>query len=340
MKRVNVITDSVTNLLNKGVGSNEFNGLEVFSTMHPDSQSYYCLSAQPLTDDRDASMAERLSSPLFYPLEQQNWEDQIIWDDPPDPSSSPQNNETGFVVSDPLKFQIFSNEKDPDNPIMVEAFGSRDSMELSDYASYGRKYHPQLLRLESMGADLSDLRRSEAIHSFSKLIVKNRELTDGSWLDGILWEPRSCIPKPKLIFDLQDEEMLFEILDNKEGKHLKEHAGAMIVSRSLKSIGGNSVDPAGRSSLSVAGFNIANDKFYSNRKTSQQLKTHSKKRSTSGLKVLHSTPALKLQTMKLRLSKYVLLLQNCYGFFWLISYNHIQWISVYTWACCVPLLLG
>ncbi|CAI9286801.1 unnamed protein product [Lactuca saligna] len=49
-------------------------------------------------------------------------------------------------------------------------------------------------------------------------------------------------------------------------------------------------------------FNIANVKFYSNRKSSQQLKSHSKKHTSHGVKFLHSIPALKLLTMKAKLS--------------------------------------
>ncbi|KAL9679853.1 hypothetical protein QQ045_017724 [Rhodiola kirilowii] len=314
--------------------------VHAFNDMHENTQSEYCLSARPLTEDTNASMVERLPSPVFYPLEQQNWEDQIIWGDSDAPSASsscshdtsetdadaPPTNETGLHYKFwPIMPRIncshtYSDEKDSGpilsvGSIFVEAFGSRGYMELSDDALNRRTHHPQLLRLEStielhksadadarVETELEDFRRSDTIRGLSKLTLINRELADGSWLDSILWELNSCIPKPKLIFDLQDEEMLFEILDNKEGKHLKEHAGAMIVSRSLKSFGGDSTEQSGRGSLSVAGFNIANDKFYSNRKTSQQLKSHSKKRSTPGLKVLHSTPAQKLQTMKLRLS--------------------------------------
>jgi hypothetical protein len=51
-------------------------------------------------------------------------------------------------------------------------------------------------------------------------------------------------------------------------------------------------------------FDISNDKFYSNRKMSQQAKSHTKKRSSMGIKVVHSVPAQKLQSMKSKLSEY------------------------------------
>uniref|UniRef100_A0A7N0ZRC3 Ubiquitin-like domain-containing protein n=1 Tax=Kalanchoe fedtschenkoi TaxID=63787 RepID=A0A7N0ZRC3_KALFE len=337
VKQTHVVCDSFTYFPAEDVGSVKFNKVGGFSKMHAIAQRDYYLSGQPLTEDTNASIAKRPPSPIFYPLEQHNWEDQIIWDDSPAPSSTssysydtsetdaevPRNNETGLEaqpIVNRLISHTYSNDKDrcptlSDGSILLEAFSSRSLTELSNDALYRRKYHPQLLRLESMvephksthadarmGTALEDFRQSDAIRGLSKLTLKNRELVDGSWLDSILWEPHSFPSNPKLIFDLQDEEMLFEIVDNKEGKHLKEHAGAMMISRSLKSIGGDSAVQSGIGSQTSVGFNIANDKFYSNRKTSQQLKSNSKKRTTPGIKVLHSTPALKLQTMKLRLS--------------------------------------
>ncbi|XP_052619604.1 transcription initiation factor TFIID subunit 1-like [Lactuca sativa] len=104
---------------------------------------------------------------------------------------------------------------------------------------------------------------------------------------------------PKLLLDLQDEQMLFEILDNKHGYDLQLHAGAMITTRSAESASDSLELLHG---YGGGRFNIANDKFYSNRKSSQQLKSHSKKRTSHGVKFLHSIPALKLLTMKAKLS--------------------------------------
>ncbi|KAK3227193.1 hypothetical protein Dsin_007055 [Dipteronia sinensis] len=105
-----------------------------------------------------------------------------------------------------------------------------------------------------------------------------------------------AVGKPKLILDLQDEQMLFEVLDNKDSKHLKLHAGAMIVIRSVEQDSAGSFELPGRQHQSDWQFNIANDKF------SQQLQSNSNKCTAHGIRVHHSAPALKLQTMKLKLS--------------------------------------
>ncbi|GKC88956.1 transcription initiation factor TFIID subunit 1 [Tanacetum coccineum] len=70
---------------------------------------------------------------------------------------------------------------------------------------------------------------------------------DPNWMDEknhgyrIVWDPQQSIPKPKLLLDLQEEHMLFEVLDNKGGEHLQLHAGAMITTPSADSAGGHGV---------------------------------------------------------------------------------------------------
>ncbi|KAL6531294.1 Transcription initiation factor TFIID subunit 1 [Orobanche hederae] len=96
--------------------------------------------------------------------------------------------------------------------------------------------------------------------------------------------------------------MLFELSDMKDADELQLHAGAMIISRSAIPSGGDTLEIHGHGLSSAGRFNISNDKFYSSRKISQQIRSHSKKRAIHGLKVLHSVPALKLQTMKAKLS--------------------------------------
>ncbi|CAI9282941.1 unnamed protein product [Lactuca saligna] len=91
-------------------------------------------------------------------------------------------------------------------------------------------------------------------------------------MDRIVWDPNQSVTKPKLLLDLQDEQMLVEILDNKHGDDLQPHAGAMITTRSAE-------------------------------KSSQQLKSHSKKCTSHGVKFLYYIPALKLLKMKAKLSK-------------------------------------
>ncbi|CBI21835.3 unnamed protein product, partial [Vitis vinifera] len=220
-------------------------GTATMELQNDEQRKHSCISAEPMKEDMPVDLSEFWLSPLspkFYPLDQQDWEDKIIWDNSPE-------------VSD----------------------NSAESCEIS-------------------GPD------SEAIRRFNKLTLQNRDMLEGSWVDRIIWEPHKPISKPKLILDLQDEQMLFEILDDKDGKNLGLHAGAMLITRPVKSSTGDSIELPVHGGPSGGRFNIANDKFYLNRKTSQQLKSHSKKRTAHGVKILHSIPALKLQTMKLKLS--------------------------------------
>uniref|UniRef100_A0A5B7AIG9 Transcription initiation factor TFIID subunit 1 n=1 Tax=Davidia involucrata TaxID=16924 RepID=A0A5B7AIG9_DAVIN len=299
-----------------------------------------CLSAEPMKRNMTLDLSAEWSSPFcpkFYPLDQQDWEDKIIWDNSPSlsdnaaesceisgPDSEALVNVETELDSVPQNFQpelqMEPDEKDHgfflhSHPVLVEPFGTRKFAGPKNLPFSENRYHPQLLRLESrLEMDnpnhldvrkndvIEDIHQSDAIRRFSKLTLRNRDILEGSWLDKIIWEPHHSIAKPRLILDLQDEQMLFEVLDNKDGKHLRLHAGSMIITRSVKSSGGDSLEQHGHGGPSGARFNISNDKFYANRKISQQLKSHSKKRTAHGVKVLHSIPAIKLQTMKPKLS--------------------------------------
>ncbi|XP_024985574.1 transcription initiation factor TFIID subunit 1 isoform X3 [Cynara cardunculus var. scolymus] len=268
----------------------------------------------------------------YFPLDQQDWENRIIFDNSPAVSetsggsceiSGPEFEAIGskefHSLNGPLKsktqLDLRADEEDNGHfcrsrPVSLEPFGSRKSPK-SYSSSEEAIYHPQLLRLESrLEADDTDRLdgkkdgtvESDTIRRFNKLALRNKEVLNGSWMERVVWEPHQSVSKPKLLLDLQDEQMLFEVLDNKDSEHLQLHAGAMITTRSAESAGGDSLELHGYGGQSGGRFNIANDKFYSNRKSSQQLKSHSKKRAAHGVKVLHSIPALKLQTMKAKLS--------------------------------------
>lgn len=283
----------------------------------------HCLSAEPMKVNTTMNPSADWWSPLcpnFYPLDQEDWEDRIIWDNSPSLNDSslrtsefydfdPEafvNKENKEIENSQSLLQKESDEKDHTYflrscPVQVEPFGSREVSGVAKPHLSKNTYHPQLLRLETH-AKVDDSDRS-AIRRFNKLTLQNSDLMDESWLEDIIWEePRKPIARPNLILDLQDEQMLFEILENKDSENLRLHAGAMIVSRSSKSSSGDSLELPNHGGPSGGRFNIANDKFYSNRKTSQQMKSHSKKRTAHGVKVLHSVPALKLQTMKPKLS--------------------------------------
>lgn len=308
---------------------------------YDDRRRNRCISAEPMKEDVSVDLSEFWLSPLspnLYPLDQQDWEDKIIWDNSPEVSgisaesceiSGPDSEvivdkETELVTmaqNQRPKFQVAVDERDHgiflhSSPVLVEAFGSRNSSALINHSLSEIKYHPQLLRLEARlemdNSCQSAVRKedameepcgSEAIRRFNKLTLQNRDMLEGSWADRIIWEPHVPMARPKLILDLQDEQMLFEILDDKDGKNLGLHARAMLITRPVKSGTGDCIELPVHGGPSGGRFNIANDKYYLNRKTSQQLKSHSKKRTAHGVKVLHSIPALKLQTMKLKLSK-------------------------------------
>ncbi|XP_071696141.1 transcription initiation factor TFIID subunit 1 [Rutidosis leptorrhynchoides] len=233
----------------------------------------------------------------YFPLDQQDWENRIIYDDN---NSLDESDISGPDLED---HGLFCRTR----PVSVEPFGSRKSPK--SYTSYEKTvYHPQLLRLESQLETEDDGKRDSSVENdtikrFNKLTLRNKDLLDGSWMERIVWDGTQSISKPKVLLDLQDKQMLFEILDGKDGEDIQLHAGAMITTRSADSVGGDLVEPHGYGVQPGGRFNIANDKFYSNRKSSQQqLKSHSKKRAAHGAKVLHSIPALKLQTMKAKLS--------------------------------------
>ncbi|KAK8472151.1 hypothetical protein PHAVU_002G127400 [Phaseolus vulgaris] len=297
-----------------------------------------CHSAEPMKGDFEEDLSWK-DHPFiwtnFYPLDQQDWEDEIIWGNSPVPSN---NNIESCEVSGPelgvsggseieiesgiqtIQIEPYKILEDKDHnvslssPVSLEAFGSRGSSGAKTNLISRSLFHPQLLRLESRSeVDSSSLadgkegeickhNQSSQITRFNKAISQNRDMMEGSWLDEIIWEELDQpMVKPKLIFDLQDDQMHFEVLDSKDGAHLCLHAGAIILTRSLKSSSGDSSELPGHGSQYGWRY-VSNDKHYSNRKTSQQLKSNSKKRSAHGVKVFHSQPALKLQTMKLKLS--------------------------------------
>ncbi|KAL9174486.1 hypothetical protein ABFS82_02G055100 [Erythranthe guttata] len=297
-----------------------------------------CGSAEPMKDDLSVSNFAEWSSSFstkFYPLDQEDWDDRIVWNNSPSSTdnfvescelSGPDSDtvpdkdmDTIAEVQTPVpEIQSEPHYKDRTSflnrsSISVEPFGADRYSELTNLTTSENRSHPQLLRLESQvdkqntnSGGVNDVATeaklcSDAIRRFSDLTLLNREVVEGSWLDNIVWEAHQSIVKPKLILDLQDEQMLFELSDAKDAKDLQLHAGAMIIARSFHPGGGDSVELHNHGIVPAGRFNISNDKFYSNRKSSQQ-RSHSKKRTVHGLKVLHSVPALKLQTVKAKLS--------------------------------------
>lgn len=289
------------------------------------------LLKQDLLDDNSSLRQSQLSMEVS-PLDQHEWEHRILWEHSPEISGSGEGFESGLqlegmlvegtnseteqesrnVMNSREQVQADNNMLVPYSANLLESFGSRDSQSTNESTSKNR-YHPQLLRLESQWdenhisendeARVENIKRLEndALGRFSRLVLQEKDLGDEAWLDSVIWDSDKELSRSKLIFDLQDEQMVFEILDNEESKNLQLHAGAMIVSRSL-----NSKDESFQESCeSNSGwqFNISNDKFYMNGKSSQQLQANNNKSGVHSLRVFHSAPAIKLQTMKNKLSK-------------------------------------
>ncbi|KAF5731919.1 transcription initiation factor TFIID subunit 1 isoform X1 [Tripterygium wilfordii] len=299
--------------------------------------SYIC--AEPMKEDLTFTFYggwQSPSCPRFYPLDQEDWEDRIVWDDS---SSSTENCVSSCDIPGAESEGYFSRgterstgaenflaklSMDADQedrslclhttPLLLESFGSNNSSVVTNLPLSERGCHPQLLRLESRldssnFDDVNDQRaaaaeelHNDALRFSRKLTLQNTDMMDGSWVNDIIWEPHEVKVKPKLILDLQDEQMLFEILDNNDSKHLQLHAGAMILAQSMRPSRSKSPGLQGLGYSSGWQFNIANDRFYKNRKIPQQLQSNANKRIVHGIKVYHSAPAIKLQTMKLKLS--------------------------------------
>ncbi|XP_003560349.1 transcription initiation factor TFIID subunit 1 isoform X2 [Brachypodium distachyon] len=284
-----------------------------------------CLSEQPMKDAYiDFPSAQQSPvCPDFYPLEHEDWENGIIWGNSPanegrhclkssiiseesgDTQEEEQAKDYGYVSG---CYDVQS--KNNDSPLITEPFGCTEMPASASYHSPENSY--PLLRketpLEKNNLDeiepnnINGTAKINTMKCLNNLSLLNKELLEGSWLDNIIWDPTEDTPKPKLIFDLKDDQMLFEILDEKNGDHLRSHARAMIVSRPMKASAVEKFDHSNKAVTWSGQFNISNDNFYSNRKMSQQAKSHTKKRSSMGIKVAHSVPAQKLQTMKPKLS--------------------------------------
>ncbi|KAK8455712.1 hypothetical protein SEVIR_4G209000v4 [Setaria viridis] len=270
-----------------------------------------CLSEQPM---KVAHTVQRSPvCPDFYPLEHDDWENDIIWNNSPSNDCQPYakicESEESVDTHGEDQGKDYGQasrcwdvqSKSNGSPVIEEPFGCTEMPAPANYHSPGNN-HPPLTNEDNidhiMPNNLDEAVKTDTMLRLNHLSLLNRELLEGSWLDNIIWDPSEGTPKPKLIFDLKDDHMLFEILDEKNVDHLRSHARAMIVSQSVKT-STTTVENFDSQVKALSGrFNISNDKFYSNRKAPQQAKSHTKKRALMGIKVVHSAPAHKLQTMK------------------------------------------
>ncbi|CAB4292371.1 unnamed protein product [Prunus armeniaca] len=260
-----------------------------------------CFVAEPMKQDLTVHVSEERErqSPLvskFFPLDQQDWEDGIVWGNSPIASDS---DVESCEISGPDHEASVKNDTEPDNgPQNMLHNSSSSNSSLTFSAS---RCHPQILSLDvDDSADSTrqnageKLQQSDGVRQLiRKLASQNRDMLEGSWLDQIIWDPDSDTPteKPKLIIDLQDEQMLFEVLDNKDSEHLRLHSMAMMVSRPLKPSNGDSfelIDNEGQCGWQ----DVASDRYYSKSKTAHQPKSNSKKHTARGIKGYQSQPAL------------------------------------------------
>ncbi|XP_062229396.1 transcription initiation factor TFIID subunit 1-like isoform X2 [Phragmites australis] len=275
-----------------------------------------CLSEQPMKDAHKDIHTVQPSPvcPDFYPLEHDDWENDIIWDNSPTTESQPCL-ESCVISEESMDTHGEHQAKDygqasgccdvqskiHGSPVIKEPFGCTEMPAPANYHSPENSY-PPLTKEDNLDHtepnNLDETVKIDSIRCLNNLCLLNRELSEGSWLDNIIWDPSVDAPKPKLILDLKDNLMLFEILDEKNVDHLRSHARAMIFSQSMKTSTSTVENFGNQAKTSSGRFNISNDKFYSNRKMSQQAKSHTKKRALMGIKVVHSAPAHKLQTMK------------------------------------------
>lgn len=283
-----------------------------------------CFGSLPMKDDMHVDVSGfqcSAPSPKFYPLDQQDWEDAIIWGNSPQLSVDVSRNDSYSendtedqseenLIPSYLRGAFKPNKEDCEFLIGSAGNAHHQSLEsechqqllVSELFSRRHSSNPEEIENENVHTEAPE---RTTLQRFDRLSLKNKDLLDDTWLDHIIWDSEEAISRPKLILDLQDEQMLFEILDYKDSEYLSSRAGAMVIVRPFKSNLGESSDVHNQGMPSNTRFNISNDKYYSNRKTSQQAKSHTKKRASHGIKGLHSVPALRLQTMKPRLSKYV-----------------------------------
>ncbi|KAG2317599.1 hypothetical protein Bca52824_020721 [Brassica carinata] len=300
-----------------------------FTKLGRDSCTMGELLKQDLEDDKSC---QSQSSMEVFPLDQHEWENRIIWENSPEVSGNSCESVESGIESESLLLQgtnsaieqesfnvVNSREQAQakNNKLVsffvtpLESLGSRGSHTTSESTDKSRR-HPHLLRLESQWDDdhLSEIDdaggknlkqiKSDALGRFSRLGLQERDMGDDAWLDSIIWESAKELSRSKLIFDLQDEKMVFEIPGNRESKDLQLHAGSMILSRSSKPKDERFQEGCG--SNYGWQFNISNDKFYMNGKSCQQLQANANQFGVHSLRVLHSASAIKLQTMKNKLS--------------------------------------
>ncbi|RLM98386.1 hypothetical protein C2845_PM06G32280 [Panicum miliaceum] len=284
-----------------------------------------CRSEQSMKDShQDIPTAQQSHvCPDFYALEHDDWENYIIWDDSPATVSQPClkscviYEESVDIHSEghtkdfghPTGYDVKSKIRGP--PVILQPFGFTEMPAAAYYHAPENSYRPLT---KATAQDKNNLDHTEpnsiagtlktkTMQHLNNLYSLNMELLEGSWWDNIIWDPSEDTLKPKLIFDLKDDQMLFEILDENKVDLIHSYAPALSVASQSAQSSALSVEKFDNQSISSCDhFNFSNDEFYSNWKLSQQATPFTKTGASMRIKVVHSAPVQKLQTMKPTLS--------------------------------------
>ncbi|XP_024386328.1 transcription initiation factor TFIID subunit 1 isoform X4 [Physcomitrium patens] len=297
-------------------------------------------ASEPMKGDEDsyeediAECRRQIPDANFDLIHQVEWEDDIIWDtsDVSRRGASISDHRSTCHLVEVDRDTEQSHLSDVDLQCLVK---EQCDTRLSDCSDWRRPYvveplcqkcrdiededeltmpaktvrHPQMLRLETLRfhREPGEESRSALLRRINNTTLevkeKNQELTRGSWLGSIFWgEPESGLPRSKVIFDLMDSQMVFETTEANDGQSICLHAAAVVLTAVGKDGVSDGAEEAVNTSLPLTRFNISNDKYYTNKKTHQQQKSNAKKRAIHGVKVMHSLPAIKLQSMKPKLS--------------------------------------
>lgn len=240
-----------------------------------------CLPGQPMKEEAVVDGFARWwedAGAGFYLVDQLNWEDEIAWDSPPSTSHGSgscviseheTDAETAEMASSEHLVQGFRMKPEEDHRFASCADSKEVPLMLKEDCRPTEPQALQEMRICQETADVKTRKRMEKLAEWhpGKLSLQNRDLVDGSWLDQIVWDPTDDhVPKPRPV-------ILPQFFNQSDHRWL----------------------PTGR-------FDLSNDEFYSNITVGLQPRSRPKRRADYLPKVIHSIPALKLQTMKPKLS--------------------------------------
>ncbi|CAA7391083.1 unnamed protein product [Spirodela intermedia] len=239
-----------------------------------------CLPGQPMKEEAVVDEAARWwedGGPGFYLVDQRNWEDEIVWESPPSTSHGygscvisehETDAEAGEMANSQHLVQGFRMKPEEDHHLVSCADSKEVPLILREDCGPTELQASEEMRIGQETAEVKTMKGVEKLAEWHtrKLSLQNMDFLDGSWLDQIVWDPTDHIPKPKLV-------LLPQFLGHSDRRGL----------------------PTDR-------FNLSNDEFYSDLTVGLQPRSRPKRRADYLPKVIHSIPALKLQTMKPRLT--------------------------------------